>query len=123
MRYYLDLSMDASLAAIAIDKYLRQKATQEEYENIDRLSKKLYGIRDSYEPLSDLMMADVIWPNRRDWKGKKVGDTKLHTWLFAKDLSTLKDLSIGRQQELKEACLDLSRTARRSSRPFFGLAA
>ena len=65
-----------------------------------------------------MMMADTIWPNREDWKGKTVEDTKLQTWLFAKDLETLTELPREKQEELRGTCLSLSRNAQRYSRPF-----
>ena len=118
MRYYLNLASGASNAAIAIDHHLLGRAMQKEYQNINILSERLYSIVRDYDPTPEWMMNDTIWPNREDWKGKTVEDTKLQTWLFAKDLETLTELSRERQEELRDACLSLSRNAQRYSRPF-----
>ena len=115
MRYYLNLASGASNAAIAIDHHLLGRAVQEEYQNINILSERLYGIVKNHDIMSEMMMGDVIWPNREDWKGKTVEDTKLQKWLFAKDLETLTELSRERQEELRGTCLSLSRTAQRYS--------
>ena len=81
------------------------------------LSKSLYEISRGYDPTSEMMMDDVIWPNREDSVGKTREDTRLQTWLFAKDLSILTELPKKRQRELLDACLRLSREAQIYSRP------
>ena len=44
MRYYLDFASEASNAAIAIDHHILKRASQNEYQTINILSERLYGI-------------------------------------------------------------------------------
>ena len=110
---YSNLSFEASNVAIAIDNHLLKRATPEEYQTVERLSDKLYGISKDDDPTSKIMMAEIIWPNREDWKGKKVEDVELQTWLLAKDLSTFISFSRERQEGLRSICLELSNQARK----------
>lgn len=115
--YYMGLAAEASDAEIAIDNHRLGKATEEQYQNVRNLSNSLYEIAKGYDPSTEFMMDDVIWPNRKDWVGKTRDDTRLQTWLFAKNLETFTYLSKERQRELLDACLRLSREARYSSKP------
>src|SRR3990172_2803963 len=80
---YMELATEALDAAMAIDNHRLRRATEEQYQNVIKLSKNLYKIVEGYDPTSEVMMGDVIWPDRKDWKGKKVEDIRLQTWLFA----------------------------------------
>lgn len=115
--HYLNLSLKACNVAIAIDNHILGRAKEEEYQTIKGLSEGLYAMVEAYDPDFELMMAETIWPDIKDWPGKTREDTKLQNWLFAKDLSTLIELPRERQEELRDACISLSRMANTYSKP------
>ena len=49
-----------------------------------------------------------------DLKGIKIDDLNFHSWLFAKDLSTIDDLSKERQEEIMNECIRLNEILFRS---------
>lgn len=83
----------------------------EEYQDVQRLSNQLYKILEYPNPLYEKVMAETIWPDKKDWEGKNRGDIQLQTWLFAKDLLKFRDFSREKQEELRNTCIELSREA------------
>ena len=57
------------------------------------------------------MWANAIYPNKQDWKGKKIDNLKLQIYLFKKDLESLSNLPYEKREKLMNACVDLSMSA------------
>ena len=108
MELTYDLSWLVISTIIGIDNHIVERATQEDYNNIKKLSKELYKTSKSYiSPDIEIMLAEVIWPNKEDRKCKKSEDVSLQTWFLAKELETLTKLSRNRQKDLKNTCIKL----------------
>jgi len=70
------------------------------------------------------MLAEVIWPNNEDLKGKEKDDVYRQINLLAKDLACFKEFSRERQEELRDVCIELSKRSMYYSNPYrLGLAA
>jgi hypothetical protein len=110
MRNYHDLAFLASLSAIAIDFHINKKANEKDYSNVKDLSKKLDELsKEHLDPISLFMLAEVIWPNKEDLKGKQDGNFYLQTNLLAKDLACFREFPRERQEELRDVCVELSK--------------
>ena len=125
MRNYHDLASLANLSAIAIDFHINKKANEKDYSNVKDLSKKLDELsKEQSDPIGLIMLADVIWPNKEDLKGKQDGDFYLQTNLLAKDLACFREFPKERQEELRDVCVELSKRSMYYSNPYrIGLAA
>ncbi len=95
-------------SALAINSHILKRATSQDYQVIKDLSDELYKISRNHSNLDMLLMAEVIWPSKEDWKGKKIGDVEVQTWLLAKDFSTFVNLLEEKQKELLGVCYRLS---------------
>ena len=110
MRNYHDLASLANLSAIAIDFHINKKANEKDYSNVKDLSKKLDGLsKEQLDPAGLIMLAEVIWPNKEDLKGKQDGDVYLQTNLLAKDLACFREFPRERQEELRDVCVKLGK--------------
>lgn len=119
---FLDLALNTSEAAVDISNVILGNNLDINYQNINRISKYLYNISESdrIDPTESLMLAKAIWPNKEDWKGKRDDDLKLQIGLFVKDLELLIELPIERQEILRDACVDLSKSSLNYSRELRG---
>ena len=100
MKYLLDIALDASEAAVDIYNL--------EY-NSPAIKKVINFLR--YDELDFEMWANAIYPNKEDWKGKKVDNLKLQICLFKKDLELLSTFPYEKREILMNACVDLSKSA------------
>lgn len=100
----------ASLSAIAIDSHINGRVKEKDYSNVKELVKKLDGLsKEQSNPTGLIMLADVIWPDNEDLKGKEKDDVYLQINLLAKDLACFREFSRDRQEELRDVCVELSR--------------
>ena len=99
---------DASRTALAIDNHMLKRATAEDYQNIRKLSDKLYDISQNHDSLYLMIIAKAIWPDKKDWKGKNIDDVRMQTWLLSKDILMIEEFTKERQQSLRSICLNLS---------------
>ncbi len=111
MELYSNLPYDASEAAIDISNYILGEKHPINYQNIIKISEYLYNIpqNDWIDPHTTIMLAEGIWPNKKDWKGKTDGNLRVQTNLFAKDLASFTELSRKKQETLMNTCVDVSR--------------
>ena len=104
-----------SSAAMGIDMYKLGKEIDLKYEiAIKYLSDHFFRLSEiiDYEFSSyELILARFYWPsdNFPENLGKTLDDFRLHSWLFAKDLSTSKEASSNKQKDLIHLCLELHR--------------
>ena len=127
------LSMLVLDSAMAVDQYQLNGKTDLRYEQaINKLSGmffELVRIPANYlSPSLELFLAEFYWPAKDfplNLKDKTFEDSRLHSWLFAKDLSTFRELSEERREELVASCSNLHRKllAKRMRRRRMGLAA
>jgi len=103
-----------SQAAIGIDQHKLGKEINPIYEKaIKDLSdyfSELSKIRDFEFSSEGLKLTEFYWPSDnfpKNLKGKTLDDFRLHSWLFAKDLSTFKEASRNKQKNLINLCCDL----------------
>ena len=101
-------------AAIGIDQHKLGKEIDPRYEKaIKDLSdyfSELSKIRDFEFSSEGLSLTKFYWPSNNfpeNLKGKTLDDFRLHSWLFAKDLSMFKKSSINKQKDLIDLCCDL----------------
>ncbi|MEK6918241.1 MAG: hypothetical protein AABW51_04815 [Nanoarchaeota archaeon] len=111
MRSNYEMSDLALKAAIGIGLDLRGE-NNPYLKAINDLSKELYEFSRTSEKkassTSELMiLAGVIWPNKENWKGKKVEDVLLQTYLLAKNLETISIATENEKESIKSICLDL----------------
>ena len=105
-------------AAIGIDQHKRGREIDPEYERaIEDLSDyffELSKIKDLEFPSEELFLANFYWPSNtfpnENLRGKKLDDLRVHSWLFAKDLSTFKEASRNKQENLIHLCCELSKS-------------
>jgi len=110
MRDYRDLVFLTSLSAITIDSHLNWRVKKKEYSYVKKLVKELDGLsKEQLDPAGLNMLAEVIWPNKEDLKGKQDGDVYLQTNLLAKDLACFREFPRERQEELRDVCVRLSK--------------
>jgi hypothetical protein len=110
MRDYRDLVFLTSLSAITIDSHLNWRVKKKEYSYVKKLVKELDGLsKEQLDPAGLIMLAEVIWPNKEDLKGKQDGDVYLQTNLLAKDLACFREFPRERQEELRDVCVKLSK--------------
>jgi len=119
MKDYRDLAFLTSLSAIAIDFHINKKANEKDYSNVKELAKELDKLsKKQSDPTGLLMLAEVIWPNNEDLKGKEKDDVYLQTNLLAKDLACFREFPRERQEELRNVCVELSRRSMYYSNPY-----
>ena len=101
-------------AAIGINQHKLVKEIDPIYEKaIKYLSdyfSELSNIRDIEFSSEGLTLTKFYWPSDnfpKNLKGKTLDNFRLHSWLFAKDLSTFKEASINKQKNLIDLCCDL----------------
>jgi len=101
-------------AAIGIDQHKLGKEINPRYEKaIKSLSDyffELSEIKDIEFPSEGLTLTEFYWPSNNfpiNLKGKTLDDFRLHSWLFAKDLSMFKETSNNQQKDLIHICCDL----------------
>jgi hypothetical protein len=125
MKDYRDLAFLTSLSAIAIDFHINKKANEKDYSNVKELAKELDRLsKKQVDPTGLVMLAEVIWPNNEDLKGKEKDDVYLQINLLAKDLACFKEFPRERQEELRDICVELSKESMYYSNPYrLGLAA
>ena len=110
MRNYHDLAFLTSLSAITIDSHLNWRVKKKEYSYVKKLVKELDRLsKEQLDPAGLIMLAEVIWPNKEDLKGKQDGDVYLQTNLLAKDLACFREFPRERQEELKDVCVKLGK--------------
>ena len=110
MKDYRDLAFLTSLSAIAIDSHLNWRIKKKEYSYVKDLAKELDGLsKEQLDPAGLIMLAEVIWPNKEDLKGKQDGEVYLQTNLLAKDLACFREFPRERQEELRDVCVKLSK--------------
>ena len=110
MRNYNDLASLANLSAIAIEFHINETAKKEDYSNVKDLSKKLDELsKEHLDPISLFMLAEVIWTNNEELRGKEENDVYRQINLLAKDFACFKEFPRGRQEELRDVCIELSR--------------
>lgn len=119
---YFNLALDTSEVAVDISNIVLGNKVDINYQNINGISKYLYNISQSnrIDSTEDLMLAEAIWPNKEDLKGKRNDDLKFQIWLFAKDLELLTELPTERQEMLRDVCVDLSKSSLNCSRELRG---
>ena len=119
MRNYRGLAFLASLSAIATDLYINKGTKEKDYSNVKELAKELGKIsKERLDPKGLLMLAEVIWPNNEDLKGKKEDDVYLQINLLAKDLDHFREFPKERQEELRYVCVELSKKSMYYSYPY-----
>lgn len=125
MKDYRDLAFLTSLSAIAIDFHINKKANEKDYSNVKELAKELDRLsKKQVDPTGLVMLAEVIWPNNEDLKGKEKDDVYRQINLLAKDLACFKEFPRERQEELRDVCVELSKRSMYYSNPYrLGLAA
>jgi len=110
MRNYRDLVFLTSLSAITIDSHLNWRVKEKEYSYVKKLANELDGLsKEQLDPAGLIMLAEVIWPNKEDLKGKQDVDVYLQTNLLAKDLACFREFPRERQEELRDVCVKLSK--------------
>ena len=124
---YRDLAFLASGSAVAIEIYLNGDKSENHFsQNVEKLSEEVGRLskRDGYDFGNILMLAEIIWPNRKDWKDGAVDGVYLQANLLAKELRCFNELSRERQIELRDVCLKVSNLASRNCRrDYYGLVA
>ena len=115
---YFNLALNASEAAVDISNIVFGNNIGINYPNIREISEYLYNIsqNNKIDTTEGLMLAEAVWSNRKDWKGKREDYLKFQIRLFAKDLELLTQLSTERQEILRDACVDLSKSSLNYSR-------
>lgn len=102
------LSSLAIDSAISIDKHLRGKAEENDYDSVMALAQEIQEYSGSYLDLTKrVMFAELIWPNKEDWRGKTQEEVNLQLHLLSKDLYCFRELSRKSQEGLMKACTDL----------------
>ena len=111
MKLY-EIRFNASEAAIDIYNLSQGEFIDKiNYKNIKEISDELSSsIRNHISPNDLELLAKTIWPNREDWKGKTTEELKLQVYLFSQDLKYFTELPKERQEELVNACCDLSKS-------------
>lgn len=110
----------ASKAAIGIDSHIIGQPRDERfYVYVKELAQEIEcASRASYlNPTETIFLADSIWPYEKN-RGNNIDQIYLEANILSKDLYHFEELSRERQEELRGACLSLSKAAQRYSRPF-----
>lgn len=119
-------------AAIGIAQHKSGREIGLEYEravrDVSDYFFELSEVRDIWFLSEELTLTEFYWPSDNfpeNLKGKTLDDFRLHSWLFAKNLSTFKETSNNQQKDLIHICCDLHTIllAERSSKYGMGLAA
>ena len=109
-----ELSFVAIDSALSIDRHLLGKAEEKDYETIKTLAREIENYSKDYLDLTKrVMFAEVVWPNKEDWKGRTLDEVNLQINFFSKDLYCFKELSKERQKTLREVCTDLCKKSMR----------
>jgi len=113
------LAFLASLSAIAIDSHINEGVKEKDYSNVKELAKELDRLsKEQVDPTGLVMLAEVIWPNNEDLKGKEKYDVYRQINLLAKDLACFKEFPREGQEELRDVCVELSRRSMYYSNPY-----
>jgi|TARA_B100000315_G_C14519175_1_gene560672 hypothetical protein len=104
------LSIIASSAAMAIDNYVHRESTIEDHYRIKELVEYLdtEAEQEFLSPTTQLMYAELFWPNKEDGRGKRQKDIQKEISHLAEELSELRVVSSDRQEQLIGVCTNLS---------------
>lgn len=61
---YLKNAIDASYAALGIDRHIRGVALEEDYKKIDGIADLTYMISSNMSPINIDLMVKVFWPKK-----------------------------------------------------------
>ena len=101
------LPIIASGAALDIECYL-QGGEQSSSEYVNHLAEEVDRISKNPSIDNSVMLTKLAWPNREDLKGKSIEEAYVWANLLAKDLKYFREFPREKQEELRDACMELS---------------